>query len=133
MPPPAVVPDTEPGLFLKGMEALEAGDFSGAEQVFRSLLAFAPKHAAAQHFGGAALYQQGNLDEAASMMRQSLQLHRGHRSWLENLIKVEQARGDDDQVAKLQALLDDFGNQDPLPNLGAEDAVTVMSGSLGAG
>gem|GEM_PF-8649 len=100
------LPNHPPGRFLEGMEALQKGQAAAAEQRFRELLESAPEHAAAQHFLGAACYQQGRLDEAVEWIEKSLEARLRHRSWLENLIAVERARGNQQRADELQQRLD---------------------------
>lgn len=99
------VPARQPGLFLDAMAALRKGQAQEAESLFARLLEEQPRHAAAMHFRGAACFQQGKLDDAATWMGRSLRFHRGHRSWAENLIKVEEARGRTEQVQRLRQML----------------------------
>lgn len=105
-PEPLPLPALPAGLFLAGMAELQADRPQAAEAAFRQLLAARPAHAAAQHFLGAALFRQGKFDAARSAMRRSLELHRGHRPWLENLLAVERARGDTAAVAQLRRQLE---------------------------
>jgi Flp pilus assembly protein TadD len=60
-----------------------------------------PAHAAARHFLGAALYQQGRLAEAGKEMRRSVKMQRGNLQWMENLLAVERALGNTKGVEKL--------------------------------
>ncbi|MBF0471429.1 MAG: sulfotransferase [Gammaproteobacteria bacterium] len=125
------VPAVEPGLFLKGMAALQQGEGVAAENIFRQLLEIAPDHAAGIHFLGGALFMQGKLDEASEAMNRSIKRHRGHRTWLENLLKVEQARGDSERVEQLQKRLERAALTPPpgsgTPPKRANDAVTATS------
>lgn len=78
-------PAVPPGLFTAAMAQLQAGQPKQAEALLRQLLAERPEHAAAHHFLGAALAQQGQLQEAREEMRRSLALHPFQPSWLGNL------------------------------------------------
>jgi tetratricopeptide (TPR) repeat protein len=93
MPDPMPLPILPVGLFLSAMADLKEKKPKEAEASFRKLLAARPAHAAARHFLGAALYQQGRLAEAGKEMRRSVKLHRGNLQWLENLLAVERALG----------------------------------------
>jgi tetratricopeptide (TPR) repeat protein len=64
LPAPAPLPVLPPGLFLQGMNLLQIGNITEAETVFRQLITARNTHAAGHHFLGAALYQQGLLEEA---------------------------------------------------------------------
>lgn len=111
MPEPLEVPERVPGLFLTAMARLNQGDAPGAELLFGEIQTLYPRHAAAAHFQGAACYQQGKLDEASKLMTKSVRLHRGHRAWLENLLKVEMARQDTERVARLRRVLDGLADE----------------------
>jgi tetratricopeptide (TPR) repeat protein len=102
MPDPLPLPRVQAGLFLEGMGHLQAGRLQEAEAAFRALALARPAHAAAHHFLGAALFQQKKPEEARKEMRRSLELHRAHTPWLENLLAVEQALGNNAEVDKLQ-------------------------------
>lgn len=106
MPEPMPLPRLQPGLFLGGMASLQAGSPADAEASFRKLLQARPAHAAAHHFLGAALYQQGKLEEAAKEMRRSVELHRGNLPWFENLMAVEQSLANTVEVEKLKKLIE---------------------------
>jgi tetratricopeptide (TPR) repeat protein len=93
-PQPLPLPPQPPGLFDAGMAALQAGRAAEAQQLFAQLLQHRPHHAAAQHFLGAALAQQGQVAEAREAMRRSLKLHPFQPSWLGNLAAMEEALGD---------------------------------------
>jgi Flp pilus assembly protein TadD len=43
---------------------------------------------------GAALAQQGKLEDARAAMRRSIELHPRHASWYDNLAAIEEAAGD---------------------------------------
>ena len=101
-PAPLPLPKVEPGLFPGAMAHLEAGRPAEAEQALRTLLLARSSHAAAHHFLGAALYQQGKLEEARKEMRRSLELLGGHAPWRENLAKVEDALGNADEAKNLR-------------------------------
>jgi tetratricopeptide (TPR) repeat protein len=105
--PPPVEPlrDAEPlppGLFFEGIEQLRAGRGREAEAVFRRLLDRYPQHAAATHFLGMALYQQGHHLKALKRIRQSLRLHPGHPDWYRNLSVVLKALGLSNEAAALK-------------------------------
>jgi Flp pilus assembly protein TadD len=84
------------------MAALQAGQAQRAQQLFAGLLQHRPDHAAAQHFLGAALAQQGQLEEARDAMRRSLQLHPFQPSWLGNLAAMEEALGNPEGAGQLR-------------------------------
>ena len=104
-PEPAPLPKIEPGLFLSAQALLEAAKPAEAEAAYRKLLQARPAHAAAHHFLGAALYQQGKLDEACREMRRSVELHRGHVQWLENLAACEAALGNTEAAQNLREII----------------------------
>jgi len=85
------LPALPPGLFFDAMAQLKQGRAVQAEAMFRELLRERPRHAAAHHFLGAALFAQKRYDEACAAMRQSLQLLPGQASWQANLQRCEQA------------------------------------------
>lgn len=124
MPEPLPLPRIEPALFLTGMGQLQSGELSQAESSFRTLLQARPAHAAAHHFLGAALYQQGKIDDARKEMRRSLELHRGQVQWMENLAALEEHAGNRDVAAKLREAIErrKKGMRDPSPS---EAAVVV--------
>lgn len=99
------LPKIEPALFLSAQALLEANKPAEAEVIYRKLLDARPAHAAAHHFLGAALFQQGKPEEARKEMRRSIELHKGHRQWLQNLASVEQALGNHEAADKLLAAL----------------------------
>lgn len=80
-----------PGLFFEGMAHLAAGRGKQAERIFQRLLDRYPRHAAALHFQGMALYRQGHCLKALRRIRQSIQLHPGHPDWYHNLAQVLEA------------------------------------------
>jgi len=90
-PPPAEIDPLTPGLFFEAMAQLKAGQARAAEQSFRQILTRFPRHAAALHFLGMALYQQGQLRESLAKIRQSIDLHPGHADWVSHLQQVEAA------------------------------------------
>jgi Flp pilus assembly protein TadD len=65
-----------------------------------------PAHAAAHHFLGATLYQQGKIDDARQEMRRSLELHRGQEQWMENLAALEEHAGNRDVAAQLREAIE---------------------------
>jgi len=101
-PDPETLPPQPPGLFDAAMAALQAGWAAEAQRLFAQLLQHRPHHAAAQHFLGAALAQQGQLAEAREAMRRSLQLHPFQPSWLANLAAMEDALGDGAAAKRLR-------------------------------
>ncbi|MFZ2949203.1 MAG: sulfotransferase, partial [Desulfuromonadaceae bacterium] len=106
MPEPLPLPRVAAGLFLEGMGHLQAGRLQEAETAFRTILQARSAHAAAHQFLGAALYQQGKPEEARKEMRRSVELHRAHLQWFENLLAVEKALGNTGEVNKLQSLIE---------------------------
>lgn len=106
MPDALPLPRIPAGLFLEGMKHLQEGRPTEAETAFRSLLQARPAHAAAHHFLGAALFQQKKAEEARKEMRRSLELLRAHTPWFENLLAVEQALGNAEEVEKLKKLIE---------------------------
>ncbi|MBF0612474.1 MAG: tetratricopeptide repeat protein [Magnetococcales bacterium] len=90
--PPASLPasSTQAGqdFFLEGMEHLKTGRWKEAENSFRQVLLHCPNHAAAHHFLGTALFQQGHHRWALERMRRSVRLHEGHATWWRNLAAV---------------------------------------------
>jgi tetratricopeptide (TPR) repeat protein len=102
LPAPSPLPKIDAGLFLSAQEQINQGKPAEAEALYRKLLQARPAHAAAHHFLGAALYQQGKLEPARGAMRRSIQLHRGHVQWLENLAAVEQAMGNADAAQQIR-------------------------------
>jgi tetratricopeptide (TPR) repeat protein len=105
LPDALPLPRLSAGLFLEGMNHLQAGRAAAAEQAFRSLIQTRPAHAAAHQFLGAALFQQNKAEEARKEMRRSLELLRAHTPWFENLLAVEQALGNSAEVEKLQKVI----------------------------
>lgn len=101
-PEPLAQPPIPPGLFASAMARLKAGGAAEAEQLLRRLLAERPEHAAAHHFLGAALAQQGRLAEAREQMRRSLALHPLQPSWVGNLAAMEEALGDSEAAEQLR-------------------------------
>jgi len=102
LPDPLPLPKVEPALFLKGMDYLQKGEAAQAEGTFRTMLQARPAHAAAHHFLGACLYQQGKIDEARKEMRRSLELQRGQVQWMENLAALEEHAGNSEAAGKLR-------------------------------
>ena len=105
MPPPPApmpLPRMEPGLFLQGMAGLQGGRAGDAEACFQRLLQARPAHAAAHHFLGAALFQQGQLEAARKAMRRSLELQKNQPQWMSNLAQVEEALGNTKEAAELR-------------------------------
>ncbi|MGN7610515.1 sulfotransferase [Magnetococcales bacterium HHB-1] len=92
-----------PGLFLQGMSLLKQEQWSEAEQLFRQLLRYIPKHAAAHHMLGVVLFNQGKTRWALERIRRSLDLHSGHPSWYHNLAKVYTALGRHQEAEKATA------------------------------
>jgi len=111
MPDPLPLPRIEPALFLTGMEYLQKGDPSQAEAAFNKLLQSRPSHAAAHHFLGASLYQQGKIDGGRKEMRRSLELHRGQIQWLENLAALEEYAGNSEAAAKIRGNIEQQKNR----------------------
>lgn len=107
-PPPDPLPLSRvpAGLFLEGMAHLQAGRLPEAESAFRSLIMARPGHAAAHHFLGATLYQQQKPAEAKKEMRRSVELLPVHLQWLENLLAVEKALGNSQEVEKLTKVIE---------------------------
>jgi tetratricopeptide (TPR) repeat protein len=101
-PGPMPLPLLPAGLFLAAMSDLREKRPKEAEASFRRLLTTHPSHAAARHFLGAALYQQGRLEEAGKEMRRSVKMVRGNLQWMENLLAVEQALGNPKEAEKLR-------------------------------
>jgi Flp pilus assembly protein TadD len=84
------------------MEQLQKGALSQAESSFRTLVQARPAHAAAHHFLGAVLYQQGEIAAARQEMQRSLELHRGQGQWMENLAALEEHAGNREVAAQLR-------------------------------
>ena len=101
-PEPLEQPSWQPGQFAAGMAALQSGQAPRAQQLFAGFLEHRPDHAAAQHFLGAALAQQGQLEEARDAMRCSLALHPLQPSWLGNLAAIEEALGNPEGARQLR-------------------------------
>lgn len=76
---------------MQGMTQLQQGDAVMAEATFRHVLQACPGHAAAQHFLGVALLQQGRADDACAAIRLALQWLPVHPSWWDNLARAEHA------------------------------------------
>jgi tetratricopeptide (TPR) repeat protein len=93
-PDTAPLPSVPAGLFGQAMAQLKAGAPAAAEQHFAQVISAYPNHAAAHHFFGVALLQQGQIEEALKAMRRSIALLPSHPSWHENLARAEQAAGD---------------------------------------
>jgi len=85
MPGPMALPDHDPGLFLEGMDLLNAGKNTRAESLFRQILNNIPDHAAAMHMLGAAYFHQGLISPAQKCMERSIHLHPGNSTWYDNL------------------------------------------------
>ena len=100
------LPRLEPGLFLAAQAALTGGNQTEAEALFRKLLMARPSHAAGHHFLGAALYQQGKLEEARKEMRRSLELLPRQLQWMENLLALETALNNTEEVDKLSKIIE---------------------------
>jgi len=120
------VSSEEPGNFLKGMTALQNADYAEAQKMFERLLEQAPDHRAAMHFLGAALYSQGAVDDAKNWILKSLDGALQHRSWLENLAKVEEFLGDKDQADAIRARLR-APDLTQVVSPSAQDATTVVA------
>ena len=99
-PAPAPLPTLEPGLFGQGMAHLQASRAAEAENCFLQVIAAHPEHAAAYHFLGAALLQQGQAPKAVRAMRQAIRLLAVHPAWWENLARAEGATGNEDGAKK---------------------------------
>ena len=98
-PTPLDLPAHEPGLFFKGMDLLQAGKNAEAESIFKEILEFYPRHAAAMHMLGAAYSNQGKVLPAYKCMKRSISLHQGHPTWYGNLaIILEQMRRPEEAV-----------------------------------
>lgn len=119
MPTPLPLPQLEPGLFLQGMEHLQAKRLPEAESCFRKLLSARPAHAAAHHFLGATLVQRGQTEAGRKAMHRALELQPGQRQWLENLIRVEEHLGHN---AEAQALKDKLARQTAALRRASDDA-----------
>lgn len=113
MPDPMPLPQLEPGLFLQGMEHLKNNRLLDAESCFRKLLAARPAHAAAHHFLGATLLQQGHAEAARKEIRRSVELLPAQRQWIENLIRVEERLGNAEAAQALRQKLSRPHNQPP--------------------
>ena len=94
VPVASPMPTITAGTFLQAMDLLHSGNHAQAEAQFRDLVTTRSNHAAAHHFLGASLAQQKRLVEARQSMRRSIELAPTQLQWLENLLKVEQAIGD---------------------------------------
>jgi tetratricopeptide (TPR) repeat protein len=106
MPDSQPLPRLEPGLFLAAQSALTGGNPTEAEALFRKLLMARPAHAAGHHFLGAALYQQGKLEEARKEMRRSLELLPRQLQWMENLLAIEKALNNTEEFDKLSKIIE---------------------------
>lgn len=106
LPDELPLPRIEPAMFLTGMAQIRKGELTQAEASFTKLLQARPAHAAAHHFLGAALYQQGKTDEARREMRRSLELHRGQIQWMENLAALEERAGNSEAAGKLRSAVE---------------------------
>lgn len=102
---PLPLPSLPPGLFLQGMKDLQGNNLTGAEESFRRLLLRYPEHAGAHQFLGAVFFQMKRFEEASKEMRKSLELHQGHRSWIENHMVVERELGRTEEAEKLAKYL----------------------------
>jgi tetratricopeptide (TPR) repeat protein len=102
VPEPLPLPGIAPALFLTGMGQLQKGALSQAESSFRTLVQARPAHAAAHHFLGATLYQQGKIAAARQEMQRSLELHHGQGQWMENLAALEEHAGNREVAAQLR-------------------------------
>lgn len=120
MPDPLPLPRIEPALFLAAQSALTGGDAPIAEGLFRKLLTARPAHAAAHHFLGAALYQQGKVEEACKAMRRSLELLPGQVQWMENLLAVEKILGHAEEAERLMQRIEQRKRRSQAGNAGSE-------------
>jgi tetratricopeptide (TPR) repeat protein len=103
MPAADALPTIEPGLFGAGMAHLHANRPAEAENCFLQVVTAYPQHAAAYHFLGAALLQQGKAEHAVSAMRNAVKLLPIHPTWFENLAKAEHASGSEENAKKAWA------------------------------
>ena len=106
MPDALPLPRIEPAMFLTGMAQIRKGELSQAEASFTALLQARPAHAAAHHFLGVTLYQQGKTDEARKEMSRSLELNRGQIQWMENLAALEEHAGNSEAAGKLRSAVE---------------------------
>ncbi|TAN53968.1 MAG: tetratricopeptide repeat protein, partial [Methylococcaceae bacterium] len=93
------VPPLPQGLLQQGMKNLKAGQGKAAERIFQRMLDRNPGHAAAMHFLGMALFQQGSRLKALKRIKQSIALHPGHPAWYRNLALVLDALKLTDEAA----------------------------------
>jgi tetratricopeptide (TPR) repeat protein len=103
MPNASPLPKLDPGLFGVGMAHLHANRPAEAEACYLQVIAAYPEHAAAYHFLGAALLQQGKAPKAVRAMREALRLLPVHPSWWENLARAEHAAGNEEGAKKAWA------------------------------
>ncbi|MDO9103516.1 MAG: sulfotransferase [Methylovulum sp.] len=103
-----------PGLFFKGMQYLYDQQGRQAAAVFEEVLSHNPKHAAAMHMLGVALYQQNQLEPALTWFKAAIARHPGHAGWYRNLGlvcaalgMVEEAQNAYQKAQKLKTLHDE--------------------------
>jgi tetratricopeptide (TPR) repeat protein len=68
------------------------GQWSAAEEMYRSILAVAPDNADAVHFSGVLAHQQARGEQAVALIERSLELEPGRADWHSNLGIVLQDR-----------------------------------------
>ncbi|MCG8548829.1 MAG: sulfotransferase, partial [Desulfobacterales bacterium] len=101
----APLPDHPPGMFLRAMGRLEAGDLQAAETLFKEILDRYPRHAAAIHMLGAGFARQGKLDLACRNMKRSIELHPGNPTWYDNLANVLEGMGKTEEARAMRETL----------------------------
>jgi len=88
-------------LLAEALALHQAGQLPQAEQIYRQILAIAPRHADCLHLLGMIDYQQERLDSAADLIRQAIALHPQGASYYANLGNVLQAQGKLDEAKAL--------------------------------
>ncbi|WP_321491910.1 sulfotransferase [uncultured Desulfobacter sp.] len=101
-PEPLPLPCHEQGLFFQGMDLLRAGENAEAESVFKKLLEFYPRHAAAMHMLGVAYSNQGKILPAHKCMKRSIQLHPGNHTWYGNMAIILDHMRRPDEAAEMR-------------------------------
>ncbi len=119
--PLAPAPASRLAAFDRALSDHLAGHLREAETGYRRVLDGAPRHAAALHFLGVLLHQQGRSDEGIALVRESLAASPDESDWHNTLGNMLSATGQDaEAVAAFMAALEvDARHAHAWNNLGA--------------
>src|SRR5436190_4701225 len=94
--------------------------WAAAEEIYRTILEAAPKHADALHFSGVLAHQRGRAEDAVALIERSLELEPERADWHSNLgiVQQERLRLDDAIAAYRRAIALDPGHANAYSNLG---------------